>query len=208
MVEGDQKTFLGRLPEKKTHARRKWVYATLAGLLVLIALLIVSLVWHSSRRAKEAVVLYQGKPLEAWFFGSRTNFFSSNTRAEAIQALGTNAFPFLLTKIKDPEGSTALYAKAYESMPGWFKSRFLYPISNDDTRAIALGGVRQICDQLSPEQVRTLADCVPNLRNARLRMSAIGLVRGKLRGRLHLRIFAGNSSRILSRRSVWKQRFR
>jgi hypothetical protein len=57
-------------------------------------------------------IAYKGKPLEAWFYGGRTNFFLEETRQaaqEAIDSLGTNAYPFLLANLKQNRAATELF---------------------------------------------------------------------------------------------------
>src|SRR5262245_37650567 len=86
-------------------------------LLLLTAILFVSLL--SSRTARESRVIYKGKPLSVWFYGSRTNFFSKKIREEAqtaFQAVGTNGFPFLLSNLSERHGNGGLYFRAYQAM--------------------------------------------------------------------------------------------
>jgi len=53
-------------------------------------------------------LIYRNKSLKTWVFASRTSFFLEPTRKaaqEAIDALGTNAFPFLLAELKGSRGN-------------------------------------------------------------------------------------------------------
>src|SRR5690348_2142822 len=65
-------------------------------------------------------LLYKGKSVEVWFYGSRTNFFNQDTidaAEKAFNALGTNAFPFLLGNLKGHPGQGVLYFKTYQALP-------------------------------------------------------------------------------------------
>jgi hypothetical protein len=129
----------------------------------------------------ERTVTYKNKPLEAWFYGSRTNFFYEQTRRaaqEAFDAVGTNGGAFLLSKLKMARGNGPLYCKLYGILPVWVKSRLPYAISGDDIKSITLQHLRQMT-RLSREQVQALADCVPGFRNPRLRMSGFQIMRMK-----------------------------
>lgn len=118
---------------------------------------------------------YKNKPLETWFYGSRTNFFHEKTRAaaqEAFDSCGTNAVPFLLSKLNTAQGNGSLYFSLHRSLPDWVQSKLPYPISGDDIKAIALDHIRKMSFR-SGEQVQALANCVPGLRNPRLRMMGL-----------------------------------
>ena len=148
--------------------------------LVLVSIAILVSLFVASRPAKRTIT-YQNKPLDVWFYGSRTNFFREQTRRaaqEAFDALGTNACPFLLAKLRTARGTSALYFKLYQILPVWVQSRLPYPISGDDIKAIALQHMGQM-SIISAEQVETLADCVPRLRNPRLRISGFQVMRMK-----------------------------
>lgn len=76
------------------------------------------------------VVVYKGKTLEAWFYGSRRDFFGDRTRKpaqEAIDGLGTNAFPFLSNTLKHPKGSSGIYFKLYRAMPNQVQAKLPIP---------------------------------------------------------------------------------
>jgi hypothetical protein len=148
--------------------------------LVLVSIAILASLFVASTPAKNTIT-YKNKPLDAWFYGSRTNFFLGQTmRAaqEAFDALGTNASPFLLAKLETAHGNGPLYAKLYRILPLWAQSKLPYPISGDDIKAMALHYLRQM-RVMSSEQVQALADCVFRLRNPRLRMSGLQVMRMK-----------------------------
>jgi hypothetical protein len=148
--------------------------------LVLVSIAILASLFVASTPAKNTIT-YKNIPLDAWFYGSRTNFFLERTmRAaqEAFDALGTNACPFLLAKLESARGNGPLYCKLYRILPVWAQSRLPHPISGDDIKAIALHYLRQM-RVMSAEQVQALADCVPRLRNPRLRMSGFQAMRMK-----------------------------
>jgi hypothetical protein len=126
-------------------------------------------------------VLYKGKPLEKWFYGERDEFFQESTRTkaqEAINALGTNAFPFLLSNLKTKRGDQAGYLKLYRILPRWIQIRIPTPLSGDDVRTISLGHIMKMPNLPGP-QVRLLADCVPTFANPRVRLQALNLIRMK-----------------------------
>lgn len=126
-------------------------------------------------------VLYKGKPLEKWFYGERDEFFQESTRTkaqEAINALGTNAFPFLLSNLKTRRGDQARYLKLYRILPRWIQIRIPTPLSGDDVRTITLGHIMKM-PNLPGTQVRLLTDCVPTFANPRVRLQALNLIRMK-----------------------------
>jgi hypothetical protein len=136
----------------------------------LSAVILATLLLASSRPPQ--TLTYKNKPLEAWFHGSRTNFYSERTRQaaqEAIDSFGMNAFPFLLAKLKTAQGNGLVYFKVYRALPPWVQSRLPYPISGDDIKAMALDHIYKM-RSMSREQVQAFAECVPSLRNPRLRM--------------------------------------
>jgi hypothetical protein len=148
--------------------------------LVLTSVAIVASLFVAFSPARSTIT-YKNKPLDVWFYGSRTNFFREQTRRaaqEAFDALGTNACPFLLAKLETARGNGPLYCKLYRILPVWARSRLPYPISGDDIKAIALHHLRQM-RVVSVEQVQAMADCVLRLRNPRLRMSGFLVMRMK-----------------------------
>jgi hypothetical protein len=95
----------------------------------------------TSRTPPRSGLVYKDKPIEAWFYGDRTDFFTKDTEdtaKEAIRALGTNAFPFLLSTLEKNQGVPIVYFKFYRAMPHRLQTHLLYPIVSDDIRDVAL----------------------------------------------------------------------
>jgi hypothetical protein len=118
-------------------------------------------------------VLFGGKSLDTWFYGSRNDFFSERVRdsaQEALNAVGTNAFPFLLAKLKAGQGTPAPYNRAYANMPHWLKAHLPYPLYSDDIRMVCLGHLWKMHNRLSRHQLHAVADFLPKCQNPRLRM--------------------------------------
>ena len=93
--------------------------------LLLVSAGILAALFVASTPAKSTVT-YKSKPLEAWFYGSRTNFFAERTRRaaqEAFDATGTNAGAFLLSKLKTARGNNLLYCRLYGILPMWIQAR-------------------------------------------------------------------------------------
>jgi hypothetical protein len=155
------------------------VVGLLSALLLVSAGILAALLVAST--SAKSTVTYKNKTLEAWFYGSRTNFFAERTRRaaqEAFDATGTNAGVFLLSKLKTAHGNNPLYCRLYGILPVWVQPRLPYAISGDDIKAIALQHLGQMAS-LPGEQVQALADCVPTFRNPRLRMSGFQTMRMK-----------------------------
>ena len=164
---------------RMSHQARFGVVVLLCALLLLGAGILTA-IFVGSNPAKSPVT-YKKKSLEAWFYGSRTNFFAKRTRQaaqEAFDATGTNAVAFLLLKLKAARGNDPLYCRLYVILPAWAQSRLPYAISGDDIKAIALDHLRQTT-RLSGEQVQAMADCVAGFRNPWLRMSSFQMMRMK-----------------------------
>ena len=128
-----------------------------------------------SRPDADKALLYKGKPFEAWFYASKTNFFQQDTRAaaqEAHNALGTNAFPFLLGNLIQNRGSGVLYIKAYRSLPARVQSWLPFPILSDDIRSVTWRLIWNM-PVLATEQADALTHCLPNLANPHLRMDGL-----------------------------------
>src|SRR5580693_6635596 len=84
-------------PRTKLSPIRGTRIVLIACLALLTAFILAAFVLESVSRPETAV--YKGKSLESWFYGSRKDFFAERTRKaakEAVDGLGTNAFPFLL----------------------------------------------------------------------------------------------------------------
>ncbi len=138
------------------------------------ALLLHFLLPTSSQKA----VNFKGKTLELWFYGTRNDFFKTRTREAAqgaIDALGTNALPFLFARLDEKRGNGFVYYKFYQAMLPFMRRKLPYPISGDDVKAIALQHIGQM-RSLPGDQVQALAERVPKLRNPRLRMMAFNFV--------------------------------
>jgi hypothetical protein len=94
---------------------------------------------------------------------------------EAIDGVGTNAFPFLFQTLQHPRGSGAIYFKVYRVMPKQVQAKLPYPISGDDIRAITLDHIGQM--RRGPREVaRTLAGSLPRLENPRVRMMGFNVM--------------------------------
>lgn len=153
-----------------------------------IAVLVVAIVigclvaWQVTRLSYQAEAksdAFRGKSLEAWFYGSRTDFFSQPVRAsaqEALDGVGTNAFPFLLSQLEAGRGTPVLYNRAYRVLPGWLKSRLPFPLSGDDIRAITFDHLGKLRGRLSREQLDAIAELLPKLQNPRLRMLGLNFL--------------------------------
>jgi hypothetical protein len=151
-----------------------------ASLLMVIACVILvaaaTLAAHffaTSHSAKD--IVYKGKPLDFWFYGTKKDFFNESTRRaaqDAIDDLGTNAVPFLLSKLKEKRGNGPFYFKFYRIMPSFIQGKLQYPISGDDIKAITLDHIGKMRHPIPKHEVQSVADCVLNFRNPRLRMMA------------------------------------
>jgi len=141
-------------------------------LLGLIGILVVGacLKWVSGREEGSKEITYKSKPLSKWFYGQRKDFFISTTRDaadDAFKALGTNAFPFLLSRLKNG-GSSVLYFKLYQAVPSRVQAWLPYPLLSDDIQVITLAHLSKVED-IPPEWLAALARQVPNLKNPRAR---------------------------------------
>jgi hypothetical protein len=121
---------------------------------------------------------YKGQPPEAWFYANRTGFFSESarkSRQKAIDELGTNAFPSLLSVLTEERGSGTIYFRVHRSLPRFAQSKLPYALLGDDIKLVALDHLGQM-RSLTSEHVRSLAQCIPQIENPRVRMQALGLV--------------------------------
>jgi len=156
---------------------RRALYAYSVLPLLAATLLLIGL--FSSRTRPLSGPLYKGKPLESWFYGARTNFFYKDTQdaaKEAFNAIGTEAFPFLLSNLKENQGAGTTYFQLYRALPQQVQKHLPHPILSDDIRSITWGHVRHM-PRLPAEQVEALAGCVPNLTNPRLRAAGFETIR-------------------------------
>jgi hypothetical protein len=154
--------------------RRALLTASLLSMAIFAGLILVS-------GPSKTTVTYKNKPLKAWFYGAGTNFFNEKTRQatqEAIDAVGTNACPFLFANLKGKRGNGALYFKLYQALPVRLRTALPYPISGDDIQVITLRHIRQM-QNFPKQQIQALADCVPSFHNPRVRLVAFNVVRAK-----------------------------
>jgi hypothetical protein len=118
------------------------------------------------------VVVYKGRTLASWFYGSRRDFFTDRTRKpaqEAINAVGTNALPFLFGTLEQPRGNNGIYFKLYHATPNLVQAKLPYPILSDDIRAMVLMHLREM--RPSPGGVAPILGAqIPGFTNPRLRM--------------------------------------
>jgi hypothetical protein len=145
---------------------------------VIVAAAAVLLILAQWSRSADNTLTYNGRSLDAWFYGSRTNFFHYQTgqaAQEALDALGTNAFPFLLTKLKGSRGNGPIYFRLYRSLPPQIQPHLPYPISSDDIKMVSLRHLEKLL-RLDRDQVQALVDSIPGLANPRLRMAAVGVM--------------------------------
>ena len=154
--------------------KRALLIAGLLGAAIIIEFVLVSV-------PRKPTITYKDKPLDTWFYGARTNFFHETTRQaaqDAIDALGTNACPFLLANLQAKCGNGALYCKLCRVVPAWLRTRLPYAISKDDLRAITLGHIRKT-GGFTRQQKQSLADCVTGFHNPRLRLMGFDVMRAK-----------------------------
>jgi len=149
------------------------------GGLVLLAVFGCLIAWQATRPLKRDPsknIMFRGKSLDAWFYGSRSNFFSQNVRDSAQNALigvGSNAVPFLLSQFNPERASPTIYYRAYRVAPAGMKARLPYPIAADDIRAIVFGHLWQFRGRVSRDQLHYLADATANFENPRLRLRGL-----------------------------------
>src|SRR5215468_97279 len=92
-------------------------------------------VFYSSASHRSNVT-YESKSLEQWFYTDKTNFLAEDKEREnAFRAVGTNAFAFLLSNLRERRGNSLIYFKLYGMLPRWMQKRLPYPISEDDIKA-------------------------------------------------------------------------
>jgi len=154
--------------------RRALLIASLLGAAIFIGLVLVSV-------PPRTTIAYKGKPLTAWFYGARTNFFNQPTRQaaqDAIDALGTNACPFLLANLKERRGNGALYCRLYRALPARLRTVLPYAISGDDIKKITLDHIEKM-GSFPKQQFQPLADCVLSFGNPRLRLVGYNVLRVK-----------------------------
>jgi hypothetical protein len=127
-----------------------------------------------SRGPHRSGVTYEGKSLEQWFYGGRTNFLTDDKeRVNALKAMGTNAFAFLISNLRERRGNSLVYFKIYKILPRWTQRRLPYPISEDDIRAISINYLFKLQDVPGAEY-GSLGECTPTFSSPRLRHFALG----------------------------------
>jgi hypothetical protein len=135
-----------------------------------------------SRGSHKSGVTYEGKSLEQWFYGGRTNFLvDDKERVNALKAVGTNAFEFLLSNLRERRGNSLVYFKLHGMLPRWTQRRLPYPISEDDIKAISINYLFKLKDVPGAE-FGALAECTPSFSNPRLRLFSLGHFLVELRG--------------------------
>jgi hypothetical protein len=142
---------------------------TLAIVLISIAAVVG---WQALSRRKQEPV-YQ-EP------GSQVNGVRS-----ASNALGTNEFSLLLHKLKANRGSGAFYVKVYRAMPKLIRAQLPYPMFGDDIKLRTLIRIGEVLKEMNKaqlhgitrEEFHALGDCVASLRNPRLKMDGLILLR-------------------------------
>lgn len=129
-----------------------------------------------SRGSHRSGVTYEGKSLERWFYAGRTNFLAEDKERKALiafRAVGTNAFAFLLSNLRERRGNSLTYFKLYRILPRWAQKRLPYPISEDDIRAISITYLFKVQDVPGAEY-GSLGDCIPKFSSPRLKHFALG----------------------------------
>jgi hypothetical protein len=127
-----------------------------------------------SRALHRSGVTYEGKSLEQWFYRGRTNFLTDDKeRINALKAMGTNTFAFLLSNLRERRGNSLVYFKLYRMLPRLTQRRLPYPISEDDIRAISINYLFKLQD-LPGAEFGSVAECTPNFGSPRLRLFSLG----------------------------------
>jgi hypothetical protein len=142
---------------------------------VITAAAVIWLVGFNLPRRPGDSITYQNKTLEQWFYGDLTNFFTGpniDAAMIAFNVVGTNAFPFLLSIMREHRGSGLFYFKFYHAMPPRFRGKLRYPLSRDDVKAMALDQFFSMT-YIPGDQLQALADIVPSFDNPRLRAAAL-----------------------------------
>jgi hypothetical protein len=135
-----------------------------------------------SRGPHRSGVTYEGKSLEQWFYAGRTNFLAEDKqRLSAFRAVGTNAFAFLISNLRERKGNSLAYFKLYKILPRWTQRRMPYPISEDAIKAISINYLFKLKDVPGAE-FGALAECTPSFSNPRLRLFSLGHFLVELRG--------------------------
>jgi len=119
-------------------------------------------------------VTYEGKSLEQWFYAGRTNFLAEDKqRVNTFKTVGTNAFAFLISNLRERRGNSLVYFKLYRMLPRWTQRRLPYPISEDYIRAISINYLFQLKDVPGAEY-GSLGECITKFSSPRLRFFGFG----------------------------------
>ena len=125
-------------------------------------------------RSRSSGVIYEGKSLERWFYGGRTNFLAEDKeRLIAFRAVGTNAFAFMLSNLRERRGNGLMYFKLYRRLPRWTQRRLPYPISEDDIKAISITYLFKLKD-VPGADFGPVSDCITKFKSPRLRHFGLG----------------------------------
>jgi len=119
-------------------------------------------------------VSYKDKPISKWFYGERRDFLLKSTREraeEAINALGTNALPFLVRNL-NRSGNSSLYFNFYRALPTRIQARLQYPISGDDVHYFSLNYLSKL-GPLPEPTLASLAQLIPQLPDPRIRLHGL-----------------------------------
>jgi hypothetical protein len=130
-------------------------------------------IFYSSASHRSRVT-YEGKSLERWFYAGGTNFLAEDKEREnAFRAVGTNAFAFLLSNLRERRGNSLIYFELYRVLPRWTQRRLPYPISGDDIRAISINYLFKLKD-VPGTDYGPLAESITKLSSPRLRFFGFG----------------------------------
>src|SRR5205807_272864 len=142
-----------------------------------VAFVLASVPWWALN-AQTGAPLYNGKPLSEWFYGQRRSFLTQsagNAADQVFKTLGTNAFSFLVSRLRD-RGNSGLYFRFYRACPARVQALLKYPISGDDIRMVALsrlGRIPIIPERIPEDLLKRLGREVPRLSDPRVRMAGL-----------------------------------
>lgn len=160
--------------------KRKWLLAT-----TLFAFALGLALWMTRRVRERYNPTYGGKTASEWFFGKRTAFRreAQMRQAEAaFRGLGTNAFPFLVSQLKQRESwMNPLYFQAYPRLPNFLRTRAPLPISRSDIQFMALYYLEKI-KPIPAEWANQVALCIPELKDSSVRFRALQILAERFRG--------------------------
>lgn len=93
------------------------------------------------------------------------------TAEEAMNALGTNALPFLLRNL-NRSGNSSLYFNFYRALPTRIQAHLQYPISGDDVHYFSLNYLSKL-GQLPEPTLASLAQLIPQLPDPHVRLHGL-----------------------------------